>query len=143
MSEETAKLQSEMWGQLKDTQTVFLGTVDGDRPKVRPVTLIHFEKKLWIMTGAVDAKTAQIKANPNVEVSWYFGQEGKSGSLRLAGTAEIVTNMETKEKLAGTVEWFNVFFKSAEDPGYTLVQVHPQSAEYMRPGEMEIRRFTL
>jgi general stress protein 26 len=143
MSEETAKLQSEVWGHLKDTQTVFLGTVDGDQPKVRPVTLIHFEKKLWVMTGTEDAKTAQIKANPNVEVSWYFGEEDKSGSLRLAGTAEIVTSMDTKAKLAGTVEWFNVFFKNADDPGYTLLKVHPQACEYMRPGEMKIHKFPL
>lgn len=143
MSEEGIELQNEMWGQLKKTQTVFLGTVDGDRPRVRPVTLIHFDKKLWITTGTQDAKVKQIRINPKVEISWYFGEEGKNGSLRLGGTAEIVKDREPRAAIADTVEWFNVFFKSVDDPGYTLLEIHPESAEYIRPGEMNIHRFSL
>ena len=143
MTEEKIDLKKEALGQLQKTQTVFLGTVEGDRPRVRPVTMIRFEEKLWITTGSEDAKVSQIKANPNVEISWYFGEEGKSGSLRLAGIAEVVKDRATREKVAGTVEWFNVFFKSADDPGFTLLEVHPKAAEYMRPGEMEIHRFPL
>jgi general stress protein 26 len=143
MSQGDANLAGEVWGHLKKTQTVFLGTVDADKPRVRPVTLIHFEEKLWITTGTADAKVKQIEANPNVEISWYFGDEEKSGSLRFAGTAEIVKDRETKSKVAGTIEWFNVFFKSADDPGYALLRIHPVTCEYMRPGEMKIHRFPL
>lgn len=143
MLEKNDDLKRETMAVLKETQTVFLGTVEGDRPRVRPVTLIRLDEGLYITTGTDDAKVNQIKANPNVEVAWYFGEESKNGSIRLAGSAEIIQDRATKEKVANTIEWFNVFFKSPDDPGFTLLEVHPQSAEYMRPGEMQIQRFRL
>lgn len=143
MAHEKAEMKREVWRQIGKTQTVFLATVDGDQPRVRPVTLIHFDEKLWITTVTEDAKVRQIKMNHKVELSWYFGEEGKRGSLRFAGTAEIVEDREWKAQIADAVEWFNAFWKSVDDPGYTLLRISPEEVEYMRPGEMEIHKMRL
>ena len=54
---------------LKDAGTYYLGTVEGDQPRVRPFGTIHmFEDKLYIQTGKVKDVSKQIHANPKVEI---------------------------------------------------------------------------
>ena len=54
---------------LKDAETYYLATVEGDQPKVRPFGTAHvFEGKLYIQTGKVKDVSKQIKANPKVEI---------------------------------------------------------------------------
>ena len=41
----------EAWSYFQDFQHVFLATVEGDHPRVRPVTLVYFENRFGITTG--------------------------------------------------------------------------------------------
>lgn len=60
-------IKKEIFGFFKLTQPVYLSTADGNKPRVRPVTLIWFEDKFWIATGSGDAKVKQIYSNGNME----------------------------------------------------------------------------
>lgn len=54
---------------LKDAQTYFLATVDGDQPHVRPFgTAEIFEGRLYIQTGKVKNVYKQLEANPKAEI---------------------------------------------------------------------------
>ena len=54
---------------LKNCETYYLATVEGDQPRVRPFgTVDIFEGKLYIQTGKVKDVSKQIKANPKVEI---------------------------------------------------------------------------
>lgn len=54
---------------LKDAETYYLATVEGDQPRVRPFGTIHiFEGKLYIQTGKVKDVSKQIMANGKVEI---------------------------------------------------------------------------
>lgn len=54
---------------LKDAETYYLATVDGDQPRVRPFgTILVFEGRLYIQTGRVKPVSKQIGANPKVEL---------------------------------------------------------------------------
>ena len=54
---------------LKDAETYYLATVEGDQPRVRPFGTAHiFEGRLYIQTGKVKPVSHQIKANPKVEL---------------------------------------------------------------------------
>ena len=54
---------------LKEAGTYYLATVEGDQPRVRPFGTIHeFEGKLYIQTGKAKPVSAQIHANPKVEI---------------------------------------------------------------------------
>ena len=67
---------------LKDAGTYYLGTIDGDQPRVRPFGTIHmFEDKLYIQTGKVKDVSKQIHANPKVEICAFKNGEW----LRVAG----------------------------------------------------------
>ena len=67
---------------LKEAETYYLATVEGDQPRVRPFGTVHiFEGKLYIQTGKVKDVSKQIHANPKVEICAYKNGEW----LRIAG----------------------------------------------------------
>lgn len=61
---------------LKEAQTYYLATMDGDQPRVRPFGTIHiFEGKLYIQTGKVKDVSKQLAANPKAEICAMKGDE--------------------------------------------------------------------
>ena len=54
---------------LKEAETYYLATVEGNQPRVRPFgTANIFEGKLYIQTGKVKPTSKQLLANPKAEV---------------------------------------------------------------------------
>ena len=54
---------------LKEAETYYLATVEGDQPRVRPFGTAHiFEGKLYIQTGKSKEVSKQIHANPKAEI---------------------------------------------------------------------------
>ncbi|MEE0564210.1 MAG: pyridoxamine 5'-phosphate oxidase family protein [Lactobacillus rogosae] len=67
---------------LKEVETYYLATVEGDQPRVRPFGTAHiFEGKLYIQTGKIKDVSKQIHANPKVEICAFKDGEW----LRVAG----------------------------------------------------------
>lgn len=67
---------NEIYEFLKQCQTYYLATVDGDQPRVRPFgTIDLFEGKLYIQTGKVKQVSQQMKHNPNVELCGMAGDQ--------------------------------------------------------------------
>ncbi len=67
---------------LKEAETYFLATCDGDSPRVRPFGTAHiFENRLYIQTGKSKEVSKQIAKNPKVEICAF--KDGKW--LRLSG----------------------------------------------------------
>lgn len=67
---------------LKEAETYYLATVEGDQPRVRPFGTAHiFEEKLYIQTGKVKDVSKQIHTNPKVEICAFKNGEW----LRVAG----------------------------------------------------------
>ena len=67
---------------LKEAETYYLATVEGDQPRVRPFGTAHiFDGKLYIQTGKVKDVSKQIHANPKVEICAFKNGEW----LRVAG----------------------------------------------------------
>lgn len=67
---------------LKEADTYYLATVEGDQPRVRPFGTVNlYEGKLYIQMGRVKHVSKQIAANPKVELCAF-----KNGTwLRVAG----------------------------------------------------------
>ncbi len=81
---------------LKDAQTYYLATVEGDQPRVRPFGTAHvFEGKLYIQTGKMKDVSKQIHANPKVEICAFKNGEW----LRVAGTMVEDERLEAKESM--------------------------------------------
>ena len=80
---------------LKEANTYYLATVEGDQPRVRPFgTVLLYEGKLYIQTGKVKPCSKQIAANPKVEICAF----NKGTWLRVAG--ELVEDDRVEAKKA-------------------------------------------
>ena len=81
---------------LKECGVYYLGTVDGDKPRVRPFgTSEIFEDKLYIQTGKKKEVYKQILANPNVEICAF--KDGKW--IRIEGKLVPDDRVEAKKDM--------------------------------------------
>jgi general stress protein 26 len=121
---------------------IHMATVEGDQPRVRPVTLIHLDDELYVITGArggaETGKVRQIKENPKVEFYMAIQGEGGQGFVRGETVASIVDDPELKEGIYGEIDWASSYFDGPEDTSYILLHMEPKAFKYRKPGEYEI-----
>lgn len=80
---------------LTKAQVFFLATVDGDKPKNRPLGFHLLDgDKIYFGVGTFKNVYKQMEANPNVEISAWDGEH----ILRYYGTANLDGNEEIVEK---------------------------------------------
>jgi general stress protein 26 len=133
--------KKEAWSRFKDYQTVMLATAEAGYPRVRPVTLIDYDHKLWVATGMNCAKVKEIRGNPNIEFCLQFQEEAGDGYVRITGLGDVITDRAVKEKLFAHTDFLADHWEGADDPSYALIQIIPVEVEYMRPGDMDAQRF--
>ncbi|HCO95532.1 MAG TPA: hypothetical protein DIU00_16555 [Phycisphaerales bacterium] len=127
--------------QFKETQYVALATIDGIRPRVRPVTLIYLDRRFWMVTSTSSNKVIQINQNENVEFAYQFNENSEDYCIRILGKAKIIKDKETKTSIAKRIGFFNNHWSSPEDPDYTLLEILPDELQYVAPSGM--RQFRL
>lgn len=87
---------NEIYEFLKNAQTYYLATVEGDQPRVRPFgTVDLFEGRLYIQTGKVKPVSRQLHANPKAELCAFM--DGKW--IRVAGELEADERVEAKKHM--------------------------------------------
>jgi general stress protein 26 len=128
-------LLKKAWSRIEGFQHVFLATDDSGHPRVRPVTLISFENRLWIATDTGSAKVKQINKNPKMEFSFAFKEKDQDCCLRVLGVAKIVKDRVIKTKLAACLPFFKEHWRNPDDPNYTLLEIHPREVECVTPEE--------
>ena len=78
---------------LREAQTYYLATMEGDQPRVRPFGTIHiFEGKLYIQTGKKKDVSKQLHRNPKAEICAFKNGEW----LRVSG--ELVEDDRTEAR---------------------------------------------
>ena len=143
MNDKMSKVKDEAWNYFKDSQCIFLATSEENQPRVRPVTLICFDKKFWITTGTNDNKVAQIQKNPKIEFCLMVKKGDGQGYMRGIGLAKIVKDKKQKEKIARHCDFFSDFWESPDDPDYTLIELFINEIEYLRPDENNVCKFKI
>jgi len=123
--------------QFKETQYVALATIDGIRPRVRPMTLIYLDRRFWLVTSTSSNKVVQIKQNANVEFTYQFNEKSEDCCIRILGKAKIIKDKETKTSIAKRISFFNNYWSSPEDPDFTLIEILPDELQYVAPSGMK------
>jgi len=128
---------------LTEQQVVYLATVDGDQPKVRPVTLIYKDNGFYVITGArggVNAhKLTQIHGNPKVEYYLTLKGEDGDGFIRGEAAASIIDNQNIRSQIYNAIGWAKNFFPTVDHPDYVLLKLQHHALSYRNPGEYEIQ----
>jgi uncharacterized pyridoxamine 5'-phosphate oxidase family protein len=97
------ELKKLTWDNLKDCQVVFLATIEGNKPRVRPVTLMRKRNDLFTVSGKKSAKIKQIMENSTVEFAFSLPDIGFN-SIRVECLAEIVNDKKIKAEIYDSQE---------------------------------------
>lgn len=86
----------EVYDFLKECNTFYIATIDGDKPRVRPFGALNiFEDKLYIETAKSKKVSKQIQINPNVEICCCKNNKW----LRIEGKAIRDDRIEAKQSM--------------------------------------------
>lgn len=81
---------------LKEAETYYLATVEGDQPRVRPFGTAHlYEGKLYIQTGKVKDVSKQLLSNPKAEICAFKDGEW----IRVAGELVEDDRVEARQSM--------------------------------------------
>ena len=101
---------------LKDVETYYLATVEGDHPRVRPFGTAHvFEGKLYIQTGKIKDVSKQLHQNPKAEICAFKNGEW----LRVSGKLIEDDRNEARQSMLDAYPSLQKMYKS--DDGNTEV----------------------
>jgi general stress protein 26 len=117
-------------GLIKDARISMLTTMTTDGKHVsRPMAVqdVEFDGDLWFFAYSDSDAVAQVRANPQVNVS--FSDDKQHAWVSLSGAAEQVTDKAKAEELWNPMlkAWFP---DGLETPTLTLIKVHAETAEY-------------
>ncbi len=114
---------------------VVIATVEGTRPRLRPMTLVRHGASFYFATGSNANKVKQLESNPQVEIILQWKEGANNGYIRLDGKAVKETNVETIAQLYHRFEYFSKLWKSPDDPTLVVYRVEARRYDYMKPGE--------
>ena len=114
---------------------VVLATVEGTKPRLRPMTLVRHGASFFFATGSESNKVKQLESNPQVEIILQWKEEPNNGYIRLDGKAVRETNKETVADLYERFEYLSKLWKGPDDPTLVVYRVEARNYDYMKPGE--------
>ena len=108
----------------------YLATIDGDQPRVRPVSPVRTEGfVVYVANLRMYHKTAEIAANPNVELCYL---DEKHDQVRITGIAEIVTEREVLQEIWDANPLLRQYLGSLENPALIVYRIRPTQVRFMR-----------
>lgn len=125
--------REEFFNDIKDAGALFLGTVDGDQPKVRPLGFRMLENdQIYFVTGKFKDAYKQMEKNPKVEFTGVV--EGKI--IRYTGEAAFDDDEALLEKAYEIMPMLKDMFAA---PGLEPAVFHLENAcaEYKNMMEVE------
>jgi general stress protein 26 len=112
-----------------------LATVDGDRPRVRPVSPVRTDGfTVYVANLRSYGKTAQIAANPAVELCYMSPEHDQ---LRISGRAEIVTDRALLEQIWADNPLLRHYLGTIDNPELLVYRVVPEQVRFMREWALE------
>jgi uncharacterized pyridoxamine 5'-phosphate oxidase family protein len=120
-------LPEDFWKKLDEPQLIFLATSEKDQPRLRPVTLINLEKKLFVHSFKETAKVRQIKMNPKTEFCLFLGESAPPSKryVRVRCNAQVVADRDVKAKIYNQIGFVKQYHQSPDDPNYILIELQP------------------
>jgi general stress protein 26 len=108
----------------------YLATIDGDQPRVRPVSPVRTEGfTVYVANLRLYHKTVEIAANPNVELCYL---DDGHNQVRLTGVAEVVTERPLLEQIWEENPLMRQYLGSLENPQLIVYRIRPTRVRYMQ-----------
>ncbi|MCE7739812.1 MAG: pyridoxamine 5'-phosphate oxidase family protein [Candidatus Heimdallarchaeota archaeon] len=127
----------------KTQPLMYLATVDGNQPKVRPMALIYHKDTCWFVSIAGRKKIKEIETNDNVEFAINPQDREDLSTIRGAGRAILIDDQEIRQDLANAIPWFDEYWESAEDPRFFLYKIDLEQVSVQIPVKRDIYIFNI
>ena len=115
---------------IKADRFPYLATIDGDQPRLRPVSPVRTEGfTVYVANLRSYHKTGEIAANPNVELC-YLDEE--HNQVRITGTADIVTDRAVLQDIWDTNPLLRHYLGTPDNPELIVYRITPKRVRYMR-----------
>jgi general stress protein 26 len=115
----------------------YLATVEGDQPRLRPIAPVKTDGfTVYIANLRSYGKTAEIEANPRVEVCYL---DGHNDQVRITGLAEIVTDTAIKAEIWNSNPQLRNYFVNVKNPDFILYRVVPTRVRFMKEWALTYR----
>jgi general stress protein 26 len=113
----------------------YLATCDGDQPRLRPVSPVKTEGfTVWVANLRSYHKTAEIEANPKVELCYM---DAGHNQVRITGVAEIVHERGELEAIWQANPLLRQYLGSLDNPQLIVYRIRPDRVRYMQEWALE------
>lgn len=130
-----AKVLELAHGILKADRFPYLATIDGDQPRVRPVSPVRTDGfTVYIANLRAYHKTQEIAANPKVELCYL---DDNHDQLRITGVAEIVTERPLLQEIWDTNPLLRQYLGSLDNPMLVVYRIRPTRIRFMKEWALE------
>lgn len=121
-----------------------LATVEGDEPRLRPVTaIVEDDLSIWIATYSTSRKVRQLGKNPNVCLAFVEHPDGNKAAFVL-GRAVTETSPEQRRRVWKLASDLTQYFPDGPDSAdYCLLRIKPQQIEWRESWESGNKTFVL
>jgi general stress protein 26 len=113
----------------------FLATVDGDRPRLRPVSPVRTDGfTVYVASLKSYHKTMEIEANPRVELAYLSAEHDQ---VRISGRAERVTDRALLQEIWDANPLLRHYLGSPDNPELIVYRILPERVRFMREWALE------
>jgi general stress protein 26 len=120
---------------LADDRFPLLATIDGDQPRLRPVSPVKTDGfTVYVANLRLYHKTAEIAANPKVELCYL---DDGHNQVRLTGAAEVVTERPLLEQIWQENPLMRQYLGSLDNPQLIVYRIRPTQVRYMQEWALE------
>ena len=118
-----------------------LATVDGDQPRLRPVSPVRVEGfTVYVANLRRYGKTAEIAANPKVELCYT---DDDHHQVRITALAEVVTESAMLAAIWESNPLLRAYLKTPDNPELIVYRMRPTRVRYMREWALEYHEVPL
>jgi len=122
---------------IRDAKFPMLATVDpAGHPRVRPVSPVRVDDDFTVFVAnlAVYRKTAEIAANPRVELAYLSPDHDQ---VRISGIAVVETDPTTIREIWEKNPLLRQYLGTPENPQFILYRIDPEQVRFMREWALE------
>ena len=129
------------------SETAFMGNIDGERPRVRPMKpYVDREGHIWLFSPFETSKVAELKANPRIELC-VVGKNGEmvtvSGRVRDETRPGSSLFRATLDLMYGEMPEMKKYFPERDTTSLVLFRVVVHEIRYFRQNQQLVTRVNI
>ena len=121
----------------------YLGTCDGDQPRLRPVwPIVEDNMAIWVTTHSTSRKVKQIRQNPRICLAFVQQPHGDKAA-DVVGEAQIIPDVEEKKRVwkLAAFDLRQYFPNGPDSDEFCLLKIIPKNIEWRDSGTDKLNIF--